>query len=112
MELNITTKSQPTKKMPSLQHIHTYIRRNKTQMMCADPYCTHIIETDRVVNKVSLCSKCKEREIILTKENLKRKFPTCLYCSGTKVAKAFRERETAAASLLSELGIESGGSGE
>jgi hypothetical protein len=86
--------------MPSLAHTHTYVKLNEVQWKCSDPYCTHFIDKDKLTGKISLCSVCKTREIVLTPQIMQRAEPRCLECSGTKEAKEFRDQKETLEKLL------------
>jgi hypothetical protein len=75
--------------MPSLNHIHTYIRKSGNErkpyesiFKCADPYCTHIADAKSIKDKASICSKCKTAEIVMNVTQLKLARPRCEECSN------------------------------
>lgn len=91
--------------MPSLNHIHTYVRIKKnyktlgeTRWKCDDPDCTSVVPYELVQGKRSKCSSCGA-EIILGKEEVKRARPKCFMCSNTKDA----IRKQKAAALMERL---------
>jgi hypothetical protein len=93
--------------MPVLEHIHTYVFMKKTARgriyyKCDDPLCSHFIERDRIIGKMSLCSKCRNKEILLTyKDQFNvRKNPLCIECQQTKDALDFRENKSLMDTLL------------
>ncbi len=111
--------------MPGLNHIHTYVllRDRKRQPLkygddfrykCADPKCSHTAPYSLVLDKASLCGKCKKTEIILTKDVLRGEFadkpkvtPTCLACGKSRQAKAYQHAKALAEQFLgstSQLG--------
>ena len=85
--------------MPSLNHIHTFVKYGKKSYRCFDPECTSIYSKDMLHGKASKCTDCGS-EFILTHEDLKRARPKCLKCSNTKEARTFQ----AAARLFEGLG--------
>lgn len=90
--------------MPSLAHTHIYIRdkRAKDTYKCADPDCTHRMHRDLLWGKRSTCAICREKQIVLNYEELKRAEPRCEDCSNQakhREAREFKEK-------LKELGIE------
>lgn len=90
--------------MPVLNHIHSYIKFKKRPgfFRCNSPDCTHFIERDAILNKLSLCTSCGN-QMILTREDLRRAKPKCLDCANTKKAKAHRKAQD----LTRYLGTES-----
>jgi hypothetical protein len=89
--------------MPSIRHVHTYVRLNKTQFKCDDPYCSHIQSKDRLFGKATRCSICKNTEFVLTREDLKRSKPRCINCSETKAAKNYRETREDFGKILADF---------
>jgi len=90
--------------MPSINHIHTYIRMNekKGSFKCAHPLCSHNQIRALVVGKASLCNKCGEVIPKLTSEMLKRSRPCCINCMETKEALEYQRKKK----ILEELGIQ------
>lgn len=74
-----------------INHIHTYVRVSAKQWKCADPHCSHFTTAERVKEKASLCAVCKSREIILTRDKMRRAKPRCLECSNSREAIEFRK---------------------
>ena len=77
--------------MPTLNHIHCYIRfrRRPGYYRCYDPICTHFLDKESLLGKMTACFDCGTK-FILTREDLRRAVPRCLNCSNTKEAKAHR----------------------
>lgn len=80
--------------MPSLKHTHTYVRRTGRQSLpyestfkCADPKCTHFDLAINVKDKESLCSKCGQKKIIMTFEQLRLARPRCDECAASRRSK-------------------------
>lgn len=71
--------------MPSLNHIHTYVRFTKDVYRCSDKHCYHTAKKSILVGKATLCTECGQ-EFVLTREDLRRARPRCLACSKTKKA--------------------------
>ena len=92
--------------MPSLKHIHTYVRFKQKSgktlktwwWRCENSLCTHFAPYEMVVGKKTLCTNCGS-EMILTSEDMRRIRPRCLACSNTKEA-AMQKR---LASILSSV---------
>jgi hypothetical protein len=80
--------------MPTVAHIHTYIRhKNKPgYYRCNSPDCTYSIEKSEILGKLSRCNQCGN-QIILSREDLRRAAPKCLNCSNTKKAIAHRKAQ-------------------
>lgn len=78
--------------MPAIAHIHTYVKyKNRPGFYrCEAPDCTHIIDKELLLGKLSLCSLCGS-QMILTREDLRRAKPRCLNCSETKKAKLHKK---------------------
>lgn len=78
--------------MPSIDHVHTYIRYKKRPgyYRCAAPNCTHLQEKEFLLGKNSLCSACGSC-FVLTYEDLRKAKPRCLNCANTKEARRYRE---------------------
>ena len=93
--------------MPTLTHVHTYIKYkpnkwNKHDLYrCDDPHCTHFDEKSAILGKATLCNQCGV-EFILTRESLRRIKPRCLKCSNTKEARTAR----AVSALIDSLSVE------
>lgn len=87
--------------MPTLNHVHTYIRRSKSTYKCDHADCTHFARKEDILGKRSMCSVCLVKPIILDSEALRRVRPRCIDCSETTEAKNIRETKK----VLEELGI-------
>jgi hypothetical protein len=77
--------------MPSLNHVHTYVRWKTSRtgvvyFRCTHSNCTHFAELSFLPGKLNSCISCGE-QFTLTKEDLRRAKPKCLQCSNTKKAK-------------------------
>ena len=90
--------------MPSLNHIHTYVRLTKDVFRCADKHCYHTAKKTILVGKATLCNECGE-EFVLTREDLRRSRPRCMKCSKTKKALAVQSATNAVDSVFKNLGI-------
>lgn len=93
--------------MPALKHIHTYIfletRNGVEYYKCDDAYCTHFTTKQKILNKASICSKCREKEVIISYKQLhERKNPLCLNCQNTKTAKSFKMNKQLIENLLGD----------
>jgi hypothetical protein len=88
--------------MPSIKHTHTYVKyKNRPgYFRCNDMKCTHFIDQERILGKLSKCNFCGN-EFILTEEDLRRVRPRCLNCSNTKIAKRLAYNK-AVASIIGE----------
>jgi hypothetical protein len=86
--------------MPAINHTHTYVRYTDRFYRCAAPKCTHYIDKNVLVNKMSLCNLCGN-EFMLTRNDLRRVKPRCAACSNTKTAKL----KKAALTLFDKLGL-------
>ena len=95
--------------MPSLKHIHTYIRwRKRGEEMwwrCADPNCSHILPQSQMAGKTSLCFSCGSEVIMDWKQYLRRVKATCLNCQDTVEGRAFKENKKKAEALMDILNI-------
>jgi hypothetical protein len=80
--------------MPAIKHVHTYIRykARPNWYRCAAPNCTHHIDKEVLLGKLSLCNSCGA-EMILSREDLRRAKPKCLNCSDTKKAKLHQKAQ-------------------
>ena len=88
--------------MPSLNHIHTYVRIKGTQTyQCGDPKCTHSSHRKFLKGKSSVCPQCGT-VFLLTWELLRRAIPLCLNCSSTKEAKQHQKLKSLMESLISQ----------
>lgn len=76
------------------EHIHTYVRfkgyGTGNFYRCIAPDCNHYRVREGCIGKRNLCSFCG-KQMILTREDLKRARPRCINCSNTKEAKLHRE---------------------
>lgn len=90
--------------MASIDHTHIYVYYkiigDEEHYKCDDPHCTHFAPVSLIVDKASICSLCRQRELILTKETLRRVRPRCIECSETKEAKTFRRNRDFMDNLL------------
>lgn len=89
-------------------HLHIYERiRGKgganVRYRCLDPTCTHIQLSDLLEGKRVRCSICKNNELVVNGEDLRRKHFRCIECSNTKRALELREKQAKAASLMNTL---------
>lgn len=95
--------------MPSLDHTHIYKKWKKLPSgeqlwKCNHQRCTHFIEEGLIEGKISICNICKQNELLMSKENLRRVEPRCVDCSNT--AEGRRKRKLQA--LIAEsLGLDS-----
>lgn len=87
--------------MPALEHIHTYVRRNRTQYRCAHPDCTHYMLKSDLLGKRTVCGVCNTITFMLSRSDLRRAVPRCIDCSNTLEAKKLKEKKL----ILEELGI-------
>lgn len=71
--------------MPSMNHVHTYVRFTKDVFRCSDKHCYHTANKTILVGKASICNECGE-EFVLSRQDLRRARPRCLKCSKTKKA--------------------------
>lgn len=88
-----------------IKHVHTYVyydtrKDGEILYKCDDPHCHHFAPRKLILNKASVCSCCKQKEVILTWQVLRNKRPLCLDCSGTDVAKAFRKNKELVENIL------------
>lgn len=90
--------------MPSLNHIHTYVKYKKRPgyMRCADRYCTHIMDRESCHGKASLCTVCGD-EFVLDWPDLDRVRPRCLKCSDTKKAREARAAKSLFEGLIKDM---------
>ena len=74
------------------KHLHEYMRSssNKDIYRCVDPDCTHYQQKEFLVGKRARCHKCKN-DMILTKDQLMNKIPSCMNCSKSRVAKRVKD---------------------
>ena len=77
--------------MPSLKHVHIYAKYKGRPgfFRCADPLCTHFMDKERVIGKMTKCNLCGA-EFILDRESALRSRPRCLNCSTSKKALAHK----------------------
>lgn len=87
--------------MPTLEHIHTYVRFKKKFYKCNHPKCTHFALKELILGKESACPSCGT-VFILTREDLKRATPKCKNCSNTKEARRYRTAKTLMDSAIFE----------
>lgn len=87
--------------MPSLNHIHEYIRSrtNKNIFRCIHPDCTHFAPRELLEGKRAICTLCKS-EFNLDWAQLKNRVPRCLNCSKSNAAKAHRATRDTLADIL------------
>ena len=78
--------------MPVINHIHTYVKykRKPGFFRCEAQDCTHSIDRELIIGKLNLCSMCG-KQMILTREDLRRARPRCIECSETKKAKLHKK---------------------
>lgn len=90
--------------MPVANHIHTYVKYKSKPgyFKCDAPDCTHWVDKELIVNKLSLCTLCGS-QFQLTRDDLRRSRPRCINCSNTKKSQAARK----VFDLTRELGTES-----
>ena len=70
--------------MPALKHFHIYQRWGKKgYYRCTHSECSHYLHVSLLDGKKSTCPLC-HKEMILTKDMLRRAVPRCIYCSNTK----------------------------
>lgn len=64
--------------------IHTYVRheRRRDMFRCAHKYCYHMTDKVSLVGKANIC-RCGT-EFILSRDDLRRKWPRCAACSNSK----------------------------
>lgn len=88
--------------MPKKNHVHIYkrLKTRKNAYRCMDPDCTYLITKDLLEGKRALCSRCKQNELIITPENLRRAEFWCDDCSNSKDALRRRENKKVAAKIL------------
>lgn len=89
-----------------INHVHTYVfletRKNGVDMYkCDDPHCHHFAPRKLILNKASICSKCRQSELILDWKALRNKRPLCINCSETNEAKQFRANKAFVEGILS-----------
>lgn len=94
--------------MPSLDHVHIYVFMEKRNGIdyykCDHPRCTHFTRKETVVNKSSVCSKCRIKEVILTRKHLHdRKNPLCLDCQATRQGKVYKEGKDVMENILNTI---------
>ena len=78
--------------MPSLHHIHRYVRYSQRGgktlkervFRCDDPCCTHFAPAELVIGKLSRCNMC-DGQFILTAEAGRRVKPRCANCTEHRV---------------------------
>lgn len=99
--------------MAVIDHVHTYGKWKKQGnppeqwYRCLDPACTHIAPRSLIVGKYSLCSVCKETQVILDWKQLdRRKQCVCLNCQQTNEGKLYRENKKKAQEILNEIHLE------
>lgn len=94
--------------MSAIKHTHIYVffetRKGMDYYKCDDPHCTHVAPRNLIVGKASVCSACRNSELILTWAILRRRRPKCLECANTKEAKDFRHTKDVMKNLLEEMG--------
>lgn len=78
-------------------HIHIMVRWkkiiNEMVFKCDDPDCEYTRTVSFLEGKRSICGVCKERELILTRDDLEMKRPRCSNCSQKREANEKRELE-------------------
>lgn len=89
-------------------HLHIYERLRgkggtKTRYKCMDPDCSHTNFADIIIGKRVRCSICKEAELIVKPDDIRRKHFRCIECSQTAAAQKIRSRKEYVSSLLSGL---------
>lgn len=77
--------------MASQNHVHTYVKykHRRGYFRCAAPDCTHFLDREAVVGKLSKCPDCLSH-FILDVDNLKLVKPKCLNCRTSKKALAYQ----------------------
>jgi hypothetical protein len=76
------------------------MRGNGAYYKCADPHCTFYASRKLIIDKASLCSKCRSTEIILDWKALRNKRPLCLNCANTALAKDYRRAKDLMSNVL------------
>lgn len=90
--------------MKALDHLHIFERWQikpgqprkafgEMQYRCTHPDCYCVKPVSLLLGKKAICALCKEREVILDRDQLKRVQPRCPRCSQTK--EAIRRRDLA-----------------
>jgi hypothetical protein len=74
-----------------LKHTHCLIRLDKKRWKCSDAKCFFTASSEKVRGKASRCTQCRTKEIILTRELMRRAHPRCLDCADTAEARRHRE---------------------
>lgn len=86
------------------EHLHILVRWKKffgeMCYKCDDPDCEYTARKDFLQGKRSLCSVCKQEEIILDTENLNLSRPRCQNCSRSNEAKQGRKLKNTLEGLL------------
>ena len=92
-----------------LDHVHIFVRWRKAfgewQYKCADPDCYEVKPLSLILGKRSRCAVCRQTEMILTREDLRRAKPRCKDCSNTKQAIWNRKIQADLTKILQETGI-------
>jgi len=96
--------------MPTLKHVHTFIRIPAKQpfggqFRCRDPHCTTRVPKHEITGKASRCCTCGV-EIILDRESLQRAEPNCLNCRNSRQSMALKQAKENIMTELSKLGLE------
>lgn len=90
--------------MAAIKHTHIYVyyetRKGVEFYKCDDPHCTHYASRKMIINKASVCSGCRKKEIILDWKMLRRRKPKCLSCANTEEARTFRKTQDIMAQIL------------
>jgi len=83
------------------KHLHEYMRSSgsKNIYRCMDPDCTHYQQKEFLVGKRAICHKCKN-DMILTKDQLKNRIPSCMNCSKSRAAKRVKDVRNFLAEIL------------
>ncbi len=95
--------------MASLKHMHSYIYYKRTKSgqvyyKCNDPHCTAHAERSLLINKASLCSKCRRGEVILTSKVLHdNKKPLCINCSNSRAGRQYRASKALMEDILGSI---------
>lgn len=90
------------------QHLHIYERiRGKggmtTKYRCIDPDCTHREFANLIEGKRARCSICKVNEIIINRDDLKRKHFRCVDCSNTAAARLLKAKQDYVGGMMAKL---------
>ena len=92
--------------MPSLRHVHKYMKAGGKSgkrgiYMCKHAECMHNIHKDLLIGRLSICNVCGS-EFVLDQIALKLKHPHCVKCTKGKRGEKAKREEMAIELILNQ----------